>query len=150
MKYWGTDKGRSKIGYWKYLKELRSLAKNNRNRPTEAEEIVWEVVRKRYLGYKFTRQKPIDRFIVDFYCSKLLLVIEVDGGIHTNSIERDLARDSILKAMGILTVRFDNDEVLKEKNKFSEKINKIILERSKEFGVLPLIKGRTIEERGLL
>lgn len=133
MKYRGSGEGRSKIGYWKYLKELRSLAKENRKKPTEAEEIVWEIIRKRILGYKFTRQKPIARFIVDFYCSKLLLVLEVDGEIHQKSLEKDRGRDEILEAMGIKTFRFRNSEIIGKENEFRRKLKDIIAERSIEF-----------------
>ena len=133
MKYRGSGEGRSKIGYWKYLKELRSLAKENRKKPTEAKEIVWEIIRKRILGYKFTRQKPIARFIVDFYCSKLLLVLEVDGEIHQKSLEKDRGRDEILEAMGIKTFRFRNSEIIGKENEFRRKLKDIIAERSIEF-----------------
>ena len=89
MKYSGTSEGRTKLGYWKYLEELRILARKNRNNPTETEKIVWEILRRRFYQYKFTRQKPINRFIIDFYCSKLLLAIEIDGDIHKKSINKD-------------------------------------------------------------
>lgn len=149
MKYTGTDEGRAKRGYWKYLKELRMLARNNRNNPTETEKVVWEILRRRFYQYKFTRQKPIDRFIVDFYCSKLLLAVEIDGEIHDQRKERDKGRDNILGAMGILTARFINSEVLNS-NIFIDRMGKIIDIRSKEISVLPFIKGRTFKEKGLL
>jgi len=149
MKYTGTDEGRTKLGYWKYYEELRILARQNRNNPTEAEKMVWEILRRRFYQYKFTRQKPINRFIIDFYCSKLLLAIEIDGGIHEKSLERDKGRDSILGAMGISTVRFTNNEIV-DNNIFIGKIGEIINKRSKEILVLPFIKGRTFKERGLL
>jgi leucyl-tRNA synthetase len=150
MKYSGTDGVRAKLGYWKYLKELRELARKNRNNPTEAEKIVWEILRRRFYQYKFTRQKPIDRFIVDFYCSKLLLAVEVDGEIHKKSFEKDKGRNNILEAMGILTVRFKNDEVLKNANLFIDKMREVVTKRSNEVLVLPFIKGRTFKEKGLV
>ncbi len=58
------------------------------------------------------RQKPIHRFIVDFYCSKLSLVIEVDGGYHLEITERDKIRDRFLKSLGITTIRFSNKDIL--------------------------------------
>jgi very-short-patch-repair endonuclease len=125
------------------------LARQNRNNPTESEKIVWGILRRRFYQYKFTRQKPIDRFILDFYCSKLLLAIEIDGRIHEKSLERDKGRDIILGAMGILTVRFNNNEVI-DNNIFIDRMGEIINKRSKEVLVLPFIKGRTFKERGLV
>jgi very-short-patch-repair endonuclease len=133
MKYRGTDEGRAKVGHWKYLDDLRNLAKENRKKPTEAEEIVWKIIRKKILGYKFTRQKPIARFIVDFYCSKILMVIEVDGEIHDETLEKDRGRDKILSAMGIKTFRIKNSEIIGKENELYSKLKEIIIERSKEF-----------------
>ena len=66
-----------------YLNELLELSRKNRNNLTEAEEKIWiEVLMKRKTGYKFLRQKPINRFILDFYCSELNLTIEIDGNSH--------------------------------------------------------------------
>lgn len=149
MKYTGTDEGRTKLGYWKYYKELRELARINRNNPTETEKIVWEILRKRFYSYKFIRQKPIRNFIVDFYCSKLLLVIEVDREIHDKSIERDRGRDEILKAMGILTIRLKNKGIVNSLD-LVDKIKNVVEMRAKEILVLPFIKGRTFKEKGLV
>jgi len=75
---------RTNRGHIRYLEELRELSRMNRNNPTEAEYIMWQFLRKN--KYKFVRQKPILRFIVDFYCKKLLLAIEIDGEIHNKRI----------------------------------------------------------------
>ena len=96
-----------------YLNELLELSRKNRNNLTEAEEKIWiEVLMKRKTGYKFLRQKPIDRFILDFYCSELNLAIEIDGNSHNKKKYYDEARDLFLKQVGIKTIRFTNDEVL--------------------------------------
>ena len=70
--------------------DLFVYARNMRKKPTEAENILWEHLRKfRKEGFVFRRQHPVDIFIADFYCHKLKLVIEVDGGIHCNEITRE-------------------------------------------------------------
>jgi very-short-patch-repair endonuclease len=117
-----------------YLKELRLLARKNRNNPTDAEKIMWdEVLRDKRTGYIFLRQKPIDRFIADFYCSELNIVIEIDGSSHNIRKGYDEARDLFLKQVGIKTIRFTNDEVL----------NDIKLVRQKL--LVSLVKGRNGE-----
>ena len=71
-------------GYVTYDEALTEKARENRRRPTPAEKKLWfEVLRGRRLsGLKFTCQKPLDRYIVDFYCAELMLAIEIDGDSH--------------------------------------------------------------------
>jgi len=110
-----------------YLLELRELARKNRKNPTEAEEVMWQrILRYNDLGYKFTRQKPIGRFIVDFYCSKLNLAIEIDGSSHDKRKGYDQARDLFLKQIGIKTIRFTNEEVLNNTKNLRKKIFDLI------------------------
>ncbi|MBT0652214.1 endonuclease domain-containing protein [Geomobilimonas luticola] len=118
------DKGREGEGlgqvgernpFLPYNKKLVELARNNRKSPTCTESKIWnEVLRKRqFSSYKFLRQKPIDNFIVDFYCSELRLVIEVDGDGHAGTVEYDNERTRVLEAYGLTVVRYTNDEVLR-------------------------------------
>ena len=66
-----------------YNSNIKELAKNLRNNSTKAEIILWQKLkRKQMYGYDFHRQKPIDNYILDFYCYELNLVIEVDGYSH--------------------------------------------------------------------
>jgi len=110
-----------------YLKELRELAKNNRKKPTTGEEIIWkEILMKRKIGYKFLRQKPVNRFILDFYCSELNLAIEIDGNSHNKKKNYDNARDLFLNQIGIKTIRFSNDEVIDNIENVKKKIMIII------------------------
>ena len=101
-------------GHLRYLDELKQLSIKNRNNPTEAEYVMWQFLRKNSYSCKFVRQKPIFRFIVDFYCRKLLLAIEIDGGYHNKKKDYDLLRDQYLKTVNIKTLRFTNDEVLND------------------------------------
>ncbi|MBR0569562.1 DUF559 domain-containing protein [Microvirga sp. STS03] len=82
------------ISYKPYLKEL---AKQLRQNSTLSEVLLWnELKNKQILGYDFDRQKPIDSFIVDFYCKELSLAIEVDGDSHDYSFEEDRNRQFTL------------------------------------------------------
>lgn len=100
--------------YQPYSAHLVDLARTNRKNPTPAEQRVWsELLRNRQLlGYKFLRQKPIDGYILDFYCSALGLVIEIDGDSHTNREAYDTERTRILQAYGLQVLRYTNQEVL--------------------------------------
>ena len=66
------------------------------------------------MGYDFHRQKPIDNYILDFFCNELMLGIELDGYTHTldEVYEKDLKKDKRLKEIGIHILRFDDSEVL--------------------------------------
>ncbi len=82
---------------------------------TPAEQAMWKIVRdKRIGGYKFRRQHPFYRFILDFYCKEKLLAIEVDGSVHNraNGKAYDQERERILNNQGIQVIRFSNSEVL--------------------------------------
>ena len=81
---------------------------------TEAERLLWEKIRGKQLkGYQFYRQKTIGNYIVDFYCPKAKLVIELDGGQHYTSEGRtkDWARDGYMKDIGLRVLRFSDKEV---------------------------------------
>jgi len=78
---------------------------------TPAEKILWNELRGNKLGVHFRRQQVIAGFIVDFYCHKIGLVIEVDGDIHNLQKEEDARREKVLKELGLRIIRFRNDEV---------------------------------------
>jgi len=73
---------------------------------------LWEELRANKLGVHFRRQQVIQGFIVDFYCHKAGLVVEVDGDIHDLQKEEDERREKVLSALGLRVVRFGNDEVM--------------------------------------
>jgi very-short-patch-repair endonuclease len=111
----------------RYWSSLTWAARKNRENETESEKILWnKLLRGKQLGYKFTRQKPINRFIADFYCSELNLVIEVDGGSHDFKKERDFSRDKFLKSCGIKTLRINSDDVINDFEKVEKKIKNFI------------------------
>ncbi|MHC2991121.1 DNA methylase, partial [Pontibacter sp. HJ8] len=74
--------------------------------------LLWnELKNKRLFGFDFDRQKPLDNYIVDFYCKELMLAIEVDGDSHDNSYDADNDRQKALEKLGIRFLRFDDSEV---------------------------------------
>ena len=92
-------------------------AEELRKRMTEAETVLWEALRNNNLsGLKFRRQHPIARFIVDFYCHKYKLVIELDGSIHNlrEVAENDRNREEELKDFGLNILRFTNEQVIND------------------------------------
>ena len=113
-----------------YNPKLKEFAKQLRNNSTKSEIRLWYYLKgKQRLGCDFHRQKPIDDFIIDFYCCELLLAIELDGITHTfeDSVEKDKARDERLRSFGITVLRFDDSFVLKNINWVLEEIDETIL-----------------------
>ena len=98
----------------KVTKEKLQRAKELRREMTPAEKILWEELRANKLGVHFRRQQVIQGFIVDFYCHKSALVVEVDGDIHDLQQEEDARREKALSALGLRLVRFGNDEVVRD------------------------------------
>ena len=98
------------------LKKLETYRKELRNNPTKAESKLWKVLSNRQLeGKKFRRQHSIDNYIVDFYCPSERLAIEIDGGIHENTVNQtyDYERTTNLNKYGIRVLRFSNEAVIK-------------------------------------
>ncbi len=94
---------------WELLQRAREL----RQGQTSAEEVLWEYLRdRRLLNAKFRRQHNIGRYIADFYCHAIRLVVEVDGEIHNLRQVEDAARDALMREQGLTVRRFTNDEVL--------------------------------------
>ncbi len=85
-----------------------------RRSPTLAERCLWDALRGRRLGWKFRRQHPLGRYILDFFCVELRLAIELDGEVHAEEGRRayDAQRTAELARMGVAVVRFDNSDVI--------------------------------------
>ena len=102
-------------GTGRLWEKLRPLARQQRHKPTAAEDALWRILRSRQVdGLKFRRQHAIERFIVDFYCSEARLVVEVDGAAHDYTQAEDAVRQEYLEALGLRVLRFSNDEVLQQ------------------------------------
>jgi very-short-patch-repair endonuclease len=97
----------------KVAKEKLQRAKELRREMTPAETTLWQELRANKLGVHFRRQQVIAGFIVDFYCHKAALVIEVDGDIHDLQKEEDAKREKALTELSLRVVRFRNEEIIK-------------------------------------
>ncbi|WP_410499071.1 tRNA (adenosine(37)-N6)-dimethylallyltransferase MiaA [Chitinibacter sp. S2-10] len=99
-----------------YRDDLKPLARELRQHQTDAEQKLWQRLRRQQLGVTFNRQKPLLDFIVDFYCASAKLIVEIDGSQHLSEQGRaeDLQRTRILEKMGLSVLRFDNRQVLNE------------------------------------
>ena len=92
---------------------------------TDAEKLLWSKIRARQIkNYQFNRQKPVGNYIVDFYCCRAKLVIEIDGGQHheDDNKREDELRDKKIREKGIKVLRFTNLDVLKNVNGVVQKI----------------------------
>ena len=105
---------------------LKNFAQENKRFPTEAEELLWEHIRAKRLSVKFNRQHIIGDYIVDFVCIERKLVVEVDGGYHTEyeQIEKDEHRTERLNDMGFQVIRFSNEDVCSDINKVLKEIKR--------------------------
>ncbi len=102
-----------------YDKRLKTLSQHLRTNMTDAEKRLWSRLRRKQLkGLPFYRQKIIGKYIVDFYCPKTDLVIELDGGQHysENGRASDGIRDSNLTKMGLKVLRFSDGDVFENIN----------------------------------
>ena len=107
---------------------LKDFAKQNRKNATTAENVLWEHIRGKLLGAEFRRQHIISDFIVDFVCLDKNLIIEVDGGYHSEKEQKedDEFRTKQLNKLGFNVIRFQNEEILYETEKVLQKIKSSI------------------------
>ena len=111
----------------------RQTRKDLRNNATHAEKTLWlELKGNQMEGYKFRRQHGIGRYIVDFYCPSLKLIIEIDGAVHKGSEagHHDTLREKELALAGFTILRFSNEDVLFRLNQVLSKIQAFTLNQS--------------------
>ena len=114
--------------YFGATPDVFKKARELRKYETVAEKILWARLHKnQILGLQFRRQHPINRFIADFYCPKIKLVLEVDGSIHDlpENQDYDIGRSEILKDFGITVIRFTNEQIVDD-------IENVIIEIERE------------------
>lgn len=115
-------------------KELKETRRHLRKNQTYTEKIVWMYLRNRQMdGYKFRRQYSVDKFVIDFYCPKLKLAIEIDGSVHNEpgQKEYDIKRQEHIETFGIKFLRLTNEEIDGNPNKAFLKIENFIKELTK-------------------
>lgn len=103
--------------YLPYNTSLKEFSRQLRNHSTSGEILLWKKLRAgTMMTYTFNRQKPLNRYIVDFYCKPLNLVIEVDGAYHNETLQviKDKERQQILESMGLNFLRFSEQQVRKD------------------------------------
>ena len=102
---------------------LSPRAKRLRRAQTDAERKLWLRLRSRQMnGFKFRRQQPIGRYIVDFFCPESRLVVELDGGHHADQVQKDQRRTEFLNKTGYRVLRFWDNEVLTNTESVLQKI----------------------------
>ncbi|MDD5390255.1 MAG: endonuclease domain-containing protein [Gallionellaceae bacterium] len=125
---------------------LKTYARDLRKRQTEAEQHLWQHLRRDQLGVRFLRQRPLGHYIVDFYSQAAKLVIELDGGQHFEPEyqARDAQRDAWLNAQGLKVLRFDDRQVLTE----TEAVLEVILRVVRQSTVVQIPPGPPLEKGG--
>ena len=108
--------------------KLKDFAKKNRKNQTDAESVIWGCLKSRQLGVTFRRQHVIGRFIADFSCVVLKLIIEIDGGYHQLPEQQvsDQERTEWLKLQGFTVIRFTNEEIISDIDNVINKIKEVI------------------------
>ena len=112
--------------------DILEFARSLRLHQTDAESLLWLLLRNGRLGFKFRRQHPVGRLILDFYCHEAHLAVELDGGQHNDddAALRDKHRTAELELMGIKIIRFWNDEVLISTEAVLERIYQELIDRA--------------------
>ena len=109
--------------------ELLARARILRRQSSEAENVLWRHLRaRRLMGYKFRRQVVITPYIVDFACLEARLIIEVDGGQHSDQVAYDARRTTRLEGLGYRVMRFWNHEVMNELQVVLEQMRTALIE----------------------
>jgi very-short-patch-repair endonuclease len=124
---------KSKGNSLSYDASIKEKARTLRNNPTPAEKIFWNTLRRMsfYKSLTFNRQKPIEPYIVDFYCHRLSLVIEIDGDSHGENQAKvyDQKRTAFLESKGLTVLRFTNPEVNKNINGVMDELEAFVGKR---------------------
>ena len=108
-----------------YNKDLKEHSRDLRRNMTEAEKLLWSRIRKKQVkDYQFYRQRIIGNYIVDFYCPKAGLIVELDGGqhYHPEDLKKDTLRDDYMESLGLKILRFSNNEIFGNLDAVMEKI----------------------------
>ena len=117
-----------------YNPKLKEFARQLRNNSTKSEIFLWKHLKgKQMMGYDFHRQKPLDNYIVDFFCHELMLAIELDGYTHQleDVIKKDEKKEKKLNELGVNVLRFQDKEIYNDVENVLRVIEAYIVEYRK-------------------
>lgn len=105
-------------------KEMKTRRRQLRSDMTFSEKVMWNILRRNETGERFLRQYSIDNYVIDFYCPRLKLAVEVDGEVHDREEEKkyDKERQEYVEKYGVVFIEFRNEEVTENGNAVYEKI----------------------------
>jgi very-short-patch-repair endonuclease len=120
-------RGKAGMGVRKAVQRARELRRN----PTDTERKLWHHIRDKQIeNFRFRRQRPIGKYIVDFICLEANLVIELDGGQHAEQLQYDAARTKYLTAQGLHVLRYWNNDVVQNIEGVLEDIRVVLMQRT--------------------
>ena len=120
------------------MSRMTTRARQLRRAQTDAEQKLWSKLRnRRLLGYKFKRQQPIGCYIADFVCEDAKLIVELDGGQHSEQVEYDRRRTRYLESKGYQVVRYWNNEVLGQVDSVLAALTLALSQRERELNAAP-------------
>jgi len=125
-----------------YNSKLKEFARQLRNNSTRTEILLWQKLkRKQMYNYDFHRQKPIDNYILDFFCNELMLGIEIDGYSHEliEVYKKDIKKTKKMNELGIAILRFSDHQVLKEMENVLRAIEQYIIDHEKNSKTHPCL-----------
>ena len=115
-----------------YKQRLTSIARVLRKNMTLSEVLLWNRIKnKQLMGFDFHRQRPIDEYVVDFFCPRLSLVVEIDGDSHEGKLQKDSIRQAEIEQYGVNFLRFEDDDLRSNLDGVVEVIRHWIEENSK-------------------
>jgi len=113
------------------LDEHIEFARYLRRNQTSAEDVFWvEVRNRRFHGYKFRRQVPIDKYFADFVCEAKKLIVELDDISHVEKVEYDRQRTKVLNAKGYNVIRFNNSDIFDELDSVLDQVYLVLKEKN--------------------
>jgi very-short-patch-repair endonuclease len=119
-----------------YKPTLKPKSRDLRTLATRPENILWyELLKNKQMGYRFLRQKPVGNYILDFYCPKLKLAIELDGYSHEERVVYDTKRTFYLESIGIKVIRYLNHYLTKAPEYVAADLSKQIEMRKNELKI---------------
>ncbi len=126
--------------------ELRAFARELRKNQTDAENLLWMLLRgRRFAGKKFRRQHPVPPYVIDFYCHEAKLAVELDGGQHADNVEYDEARTKFIAEQGIRVIRYWNNQVLQETESVLQDLWNELAASPSPLAPLPEGEGNSVE-----